>query len=72
MYSVVCRRVHECRFTLGQLQRSIQRARHRLDHERNELSPDLMEKLLEEREQNDHKGKSFSTGVANHAFVCLL
>jgi hypothetical protein len=56
MYSVVCRKVHECRFTLGQLQRSIQRARHRIDHERLELTPDLMDKLLLEREQNYQKG----------------
>jgi hypothetical protein len=60
MYSVVCRKVHECRFTLAQLQRSIQRARHRLDHERVEVTPDIMDKLLAEREENDHKGKNFS------------
>jgi hypothetical protein len=59
MYSVVCRKVHECRFTLAQLQRSIQRARHRLDHERVEITPEIMDKLLSEREQNDHKGKKF-------------
>ena len=57
MYSVVCRKVHECRFTLAQLQRSIQRARQRLDHERMEITPDLMDKLLSEREENQHKGK---------------
>jgi hypothetical protein len=59
MYSVVCRKVHECRFTLAQLQRSIQRARHRLDHERVEITPEIMDKLLSEREQNDHKGKKY-------------
>lgn len=58
MYSVVCRKVHECRFTLAQLQRSIQRARQRLDHERTEITPDIMDKLLSEREQNDHQGKN--------------
>jgi 3-hydroxy-3-methylglutaryl CoA synthase len=58
MYSVVCRKVHECRFTLAQVQRSIQRARDRLDHERIELTPDLMDKLLLEREKNEHKGKN--------------
>jgi hypothetical protein len=58
MYSVVCRKVHECRFTLAQLQRSIQRARDRLDHERMEITPDQMDKLLLEREENDHKGKN--------------
>jgi 3-hydroxy-3-methylglutaryl CoA synthase len=57
MYSVVCRKVHECRFTLGQVRKSIQRARDRLDHDRVELKPEFMEKLLLEREQNDHKGK---------------
>lgn len=56
MYSVVCRKVHECRFTLAQLQRSIQRARYRLDHERIELSPECLDKLLVEREQNEHRG----------------
>jgi hydroxymethylglutaryl-CoA synthase len=55
MYSVVCRKVHECRFTLAQLQRSIQRARHRLDHERMEITPDLMDKVLLEREESQHK-----------------
>ncbi|CAF2042955.1 unnamed protein product [Rotaria magnacalcarata] len=54
MYSVVCRKVHECRFTLAQLQRSIQRARNRLDNERTALTPDLLDKLLLEREENDH------------------
>jgi hypothetical protein len=58
MYSVVCREVHESRFTLAQLRRSIQRARHRLDNERTALTPDLMEKLLSDREQNDHRGES--------------
>ena len=58
MYSVVCRKVHDSRFTLGQLQRSIQRARDRLDYERIELAPELMDKLLMERQENDHKGNS--------------
>mgnify|MGYP006892778689 CR=1 FL=1 len=57
MYSVVCRKVHECRFTLAQLQRSIQRARHRLENERVEISPSIMDKLLDEREKNEHKSK---------------
>ena len=57
MYSVVCRKVHECRFTLAQLQRSIQRARHRLDHERIEIPPEIVDKILSEREQTDHQGK---------------
>lgn len=56
MYSVVCRKVHECRFTLGQVQKSIQRARYRLDHERIALAPYLIDKLLLEREKNDHQG----------------
>jgi len=55
MYSVVCRKVHECRFTLAQLQRSILRARNRLENERLALPPELMDKLLLERETNDHK-----------------
>jgi len=59
MYSVVCRKVHECRFTLAQLQRSIQRARHRLDRERVEITPDIMDKILAEREEHEHKGKKF-------------
>jgi hydroxymethylglutaryl-CoA synthase len=59
MYSLVCRKVHECRFTLAQLQRSIQRARHRLDHERMEITPDLMDKILLEREESQHKGENF-------------
>lgn len=57
MYSVVCRKVHECRFTLAQLQRSIQRARNRLDHERVEIPPVIVDQLLSEREQNDHRGR---------------
>ncbi|CAF1436085.1 unnamed protein product [Adineta ricciae] len=55
MYSVVCRKVHECRFTLAQLQRSIQRARERLDNERMEISPEIMDKIFLEREANQHK-----------------
>ncbi|CAF0841489.1 unnamed protein product [Rotaria sordida] len=55
MYSVVCRKVHESRFTLAQIQKSIKRARHILDYERIELTPDLMDKLLLEREKNEHK-----------------
>ncbi|CAF3311443.1 unnamed protein product [Rotaria socialis] len=55
MYSLVCRKVQESRFTLTQLQKSIRRARHILDHERTELAPDLIDKLLTEREKNDHK-----------------
>ncbi len=58
MYSIVCRKVHETRFTLGQIQKSIKRARDILDHERFELTPDLMDKLLLEREKNGHQGKS--------------
>ena len=57
MYSVVCRKVHECRFTLARLQRSIQRARERLDNERMEISPEIMDQILLEREENQHKGK---------------
>ncbi|CAF4468989.1 unnamed protein product [Rotaria magnacalcarata] len=55
MYSLVCRKVQESRFTLTQLQKSIRRARHILDHERIELAPDLIDKLLTEREKNDHQ-----------------
>lgn len=58
MYSVVCRKVHECRFTLAQLQRSIQRARNRLENERFEIMPNILDKLLLEREENEHKGKA--------------
>jgi hypothetical protein len=58
MYSVICRKVHECRFTLGQIQSSIQRARHRLDHERQVLTPDLVDRLLSEREHSEHRGTS--------------
>lgn len=67
MYSVVCRKVHECRFTLAQLQRSIQRARHRLDYERVEIPPEIVDKLLSEREQNDHRGRIFI-----FEYLCLL
>ena len=57
MYSVVFRKVHECRFTLAQLQRSIITSRHRLDYERVEITPEIVDRLLAEREENDHKGK---------------
>ena len=59
MYSVVCRKVHECRFTLERLQRSIRRAQYQLDHERVEIAPSLMEKILLEREENEQKGENF-------------
>ncbi len=71
MYSVVCRKVHECRFTLAQLQRSIQRARHRLDHERVEISPDIMNKLLLEREEHEHKGKNLFENKFKEKLVIL-
>lgn len=70
MYSVVCRKVHECRFTLAHLQRSIQRARYRLDHERFEVSPLSMDSLLRERELNDHKGELFH--MKNEIFERVL
>ncbi len=57
MYSIICRKVHETRFTLGQILKSIKQARDILDNERIELTPDLMDKLLLEREKNDHKGR---------------
>ncbi len=57
MYSIVCRKVYETHFTLGQIQKSIKRARDILDHERIELTPELMDKLLLEREKNEHKGR---------------
>ena len=72
MYSVVCRKVHECRFTLGQLQRSIQRARHRIDHERLELTPDLMDKLLLEREQNYQRGNDQMNDCDEHRQCSIL
>ena len=67
MYSVVCRKVHECRFTLGQVQKSIQRARYRLDHERIALAPFLIDKLLLEREKNDHQGNG-----EDEWWLCLI
>ena len=60
MYSLVCRKVNESKFTLGQIQKSVKRARNILDNERMELTPDLMDKLLSEREKNEHKGKLFN------------
>ncbi len=57
MYSIICRKVHDTRFTLGQIRKSIQRARDILDHERIEITPNLMDQLLLEREINDHKGR---------------
>jgi len=57
MYSIVCRKVHETRFTLGQILKSIKQTRDILDNERIELTPVLMDKLLLEREKNEHKGK---------------
>jgi hypothetical protein len=57
MYSIVCHKVHDTRFTLAQIQKSIKRTRYILDHERIELTPDLMDKLLLEREKNEHKGR---------------
>ena len=56
MYSVCCRKVQNSRFTLGQIQASIQRARHQLDHERICLKPELMDQLLTERERREHQG----------------
>ena len=58
MYSVVCRKVRESPFTLTQIQESVSRARRMLDYERVELTPDLMDKLLSEREKTEHKGKT--------------
>jgi len=55
MYSIICQKVHNTRFTLGQIQKSIKLARHILDHERIEITPNLMDKLLSEREKNEHK-----------------
>ncbi|CAF1161791.1 unnamed protein product [Adineta steineri] len=55
MYSLICRKVHDSRFTLAQIQKSVKQARHILDNERTELEPDLMDKLLLEREEKDHK-----------------
>lgn len=60
MYSMVCHKVHDSRFTLSQIQKSIQRARHILDNERIALAPELVDKLLLEREKNDHKGRDQS------------
>lgn len=57
MYSVICRKVHDTRFTLGQIRKSIQQARDILDHERIEITPSLMDQLLLERETYDHKGR---------------
>ncbi len=57
MYSIICRKVHDTRFTLGQIRKSIQQARDILDHERIEITPNLMDQLLLEREINDHKGR---------------
>ena len=53
---MTCRKVHDTRFTLGQIRESIQRARDILDHQRIEITPNLMDQLLLEREVNDHKG----------------
>lgn len=58
MYSIVCRKVQDSLFTLTQIQKSISRARHTLDDERMELTPELMDKLLSEREKNEHRGKN--------------
>ncbi|CAF1170742.1 unnamed protein product [Adineta ricciae] len=55
MYSIICRKVHDTRFTLGEIQKSIKRARQELDNERIELAPELMDKLLLEREKHDHQ-----------------
>lgn len=60
MYSILCRKVHDTRFTLGQIQKSIRSARDILDHHRSAIQPDIMDKLLFEREKNDHHGKSSS------------
>lgn len=57
MYSMICREVHNTRFTLEQIQKTIRQARDLLDHQRISITPDLMNQLLFEREQNDHKGK---------------
>ena len=72
MYSVVCRKVHECRFTLGQVQKSIQRARYQLDHERIALAPYLIDKLLFEREKNDHQGKKNRSTKARTDLLCFV
>lgn len=57
MYSIIARKVQDTRFTLGQIQKSIRQARDVLDNQRVEISPDLMDKLLLEREHNEHRGK---------------
>jgi 3-hydroxy-3-methylglutaryl CoA synthase len=57
MYSITCQKVHDTRFTLAQVRKSIQQARDILDHERIEITPNLMDQLLLERETNDHKGR---------------
>lgn len=56
MYSIICRKVHDTRFTLAQIQTSIRSAREILDHQRLEITPELMEKLLFEREKKEHQG----------------
>lgn len=65
MYSIVCRKVHDTRFTLGQIQKNIRQSRTILDQERFEITPDLMDKLLNEREKNDHKGREKKTKERN-------
>jgi hypothetical protein len=72
MYSIVCRKVNESKFTLAQIQKSVKRARHILDHERIELTPDLMDKLLLEREKSEHKGIVFQNEEEKIDLVFLV
>ena len=58
MYSIICQKVHDTRFTLAQIQASIRSARDALDNQRLEITPDLMDKLLSEREKKEHQGRS--------------
>lgn len=61
MYSMICRKVHDTRFTLGQIQKTIRQARDILDNQRVEITPDLMNQLLSEREHNDHRAPFIPT-----------
>jgi hypothetical protein len=72
MYSIVCRKVNESKFTLAQIQKSVKRGRHILDHERIELTPDLMDKLLLEREKSEHKGIVFQNEEEKIDLVFLV
>lgn len=58
MYSLICRKVHDSRFTLGQIQESSRRARQRLDHQRVALPPELFNRLLFDREHFEHQGEN--------------